>query len=206
MIRLPAHELDHLVVAARTLEQGVAWSEAVIGVRPDGGGQHRFMGTHNRVFDISSVDRPRAYLEIIAIDPSLPAPRRRRWFDLDDPALQAQLADSPRLVHWVARVADIDAASAELRAQAVDVGRVIDAERGALRWRISVRDDGRRALDGAVPALIQWSGAHPTDGLRQCGVRLAALSAPGDPLAAVLEGPRGRVSLTAAVVSPSSSS
>ncbi len=30
----PAGQLDHLVVAARTLEDGVAWCEATLGVTP----------------------------------------------------------------------------------------------------------------------------------------------------------------------------
>lgn len=193
---LPPHQLDHLVVAAHTLAQGIAWCDATFGLRPDAGGQHLFMGTHNRVFDVSSADHPRAYLEIIAIDASLPAPERRRWFDLDDAALQAQLALAPRLVHWVARVEDIDTARATIAAGGVDVGRVIDAQRGALRWRISVRDDGRRPLGGAAPALIQWHGAHPTDALPSSGVRLHALETTAHRLSAVLDGPRGLVTLT----------
>lgn len=84
--------LDHLVLAARTLDEGVQWCEATLGIRPEAGGQHVFMGTHNRVFAIASAAFPRAYFEIIAIDPALPAPGRTRWFDLDDPALQRMLA------------------------------------------------------------------------------------------------------------------
>ena len=57
---MPPHVLDHLVVAADTLEQGVAWCEATLGVRPSAGGQHVFMGTHNRVLDISTPRYPRA--------------------------------------------------------------------------------------------------------------------------------------------------
>ena len=42
-------ELDHLVVAARTLEEGAAWVEAKLGVPMAGGGKHDLMGTHNRL-------------------------------------------------------------------------------------------------------------------------------------------------------------
>ena len=151
--------LDHLVVAARSLDEGLAWCETSFGLRPDAGGQHLFMGTHNRVISIASAAFPRAYLEIIAIDPALPAPGRARWFDLDDPAMQRTLAHGPRLVHWVARCTDIAAAHAALRAGGVDCGEVQRAERatprGVLRWQISVRADGHRPLGGAVPALIE---------------------------------------------------
>ena len=184
--------LDHLVVAARTLAEGVAWCEATLGVRPADGGQHLFMGTHNRVFDVLSAAFPRTYLEIVAIDPSLPAPAHPRWFELDDPVLQRQLARGPALVHRVDRVDDIEAARAALLADGIDCGAVQQAERGALRWRITLRADGRRA-----PTLIEWAGAHPTDAMSPSGVQLDSLSGADEPLNAVFTTPRGRVALAA---------
>ena len=84
--------VDHLVVAAATLEQGVAWCEARLGVTPGPGGRHVLFGTHNRLLKIATPVFSDAYLEIIAIDPEAPPQRRPRWFGLDDPALQQQLA------------------------------------------------------------------------------------------------------------------
>ena len=213
--------LDHLVVAARSLDEGLAWCEASFGLRPEAGGQHRFMGTHNRIFSIASAAFPRAYLEIIAIDPALPAPNRPRWFDLDDAAVQRALLHGPQLVAWVARCTDIAAAHTALRAGGIDCGAVLHAERatpnGPLRWRISVRADGRRVLAGAAPALIEWGAAHPTDALGESGVALQAMRVSGWPAAlaallpaaierdaalaaapvtVVLAGPRGPVTLT----------
>jgi Glyoxalase-like domain len=184
--------LDHLVVAARTLAEGVDWCEATLGVRPTVGGQHLFMGTHNRVFEVSSAAFPRSYLEIIAIDPSLPAPAHSRWFDLDDPVLQRQLARGPALVHRVDRVDNIEAARNALLADGIDCGAVTQAERGALRWRITLRTDGRRA-----PTLIEWAGAHPTDAMSGSGVQLDSLSGADLPLSATFTTPRGRVTLAA---------
>ena len=184
--------LDHLVVAARSLDEGVAWCEATFGIRPDAGGQHVFMGTHNRVFSVASTAFPRAYLEIIAIDPALPAPGRARWFELDDAAVQRTLARRPQLVAWVARCADIGAAHAALLTGGMDAGALLHAERatprGMLRWQISVRADGRRLLAGAVPVLIEWGAAHPTDALGESGVALQAMRVGGWPqsLAALL--------------------
>ena len=80
--------LDHLVIGAATLEQGAAWCEATFGVAPGPGGKHALMGTHNRLLSLACEAFPRCYLEIIAIDPDAPAPARRRWFDLDDAAVQ----------------------------------------------------------------------------------------------------------------------
>jgi Glyoxalase-like domain len=177
--------LDHLVLVARTLGEGIAWCEATLGVRPEAGGQHALMGTHNRIFSIASAEFSRAYFEIIAIDPSLPAPAHARWFGLDDLVLQRALERGPQLVHWVARCDDIVATGAQLREQGIDVGALRAAERGALRWRISVRNDGHRPLDGAVPALIHWHEGHPTDTLAESGVRLESMAVSGWPDALV---------------------
>lgn len=212
--------LDHLVVAARTLAEGVDWCEATLGIRPEAGGQHVFMGTHNRVFSVASAAFPRAYFEIIAIDPELPAPGRARWFDLDDAHLQRALARGPQLVHWVARCDDITAACAAMLAGGVDCGVPLRAERatprGLLRWQISLHADGRRPLAGAAPALIEWGELHPLDSLPGSGVTLESMRVAGwpdaleamlpatiardaaptaPPLSVVLASPRGRASL-----------
>ena len=62
-------QIDHLVVAATSLAEGVAWCESTLGVTPGPGGEHPLMGTHNRLFSIASVGYPAAYFEIIAINP-----------------------------------------------------------------------------------------------------------------------------------------
>ncbi|HEX6704347.1 MAG TPA: VOC family protein [Albitalea sp.] len=207
--------LDHIVVAARTLADGVQWCEATLGVTPDAGGRHALMSTHNRLLAIGSPAFARAYLEIIAIDPEAPAPGRARWYDLDDPALQAALAGGPRLIHWVLGCDRILERTQALRDAGLDTGEVLDVQRGALRWRLGVRPDGRRLGRGAVPTLIEWPGPHPSDQLPAssvslerltvCGVAPAAAalcdeagvlrSIDGPPLVAVLSTPRGRVEL-----------
>lgn len=174
-------QIDHLVVAAPSLDAGVAWAEATLGVTPAPGGAHPLFGTHNRLLHLSG---PAAcYLEIIAIDPNatpLRLPPLKRWFDLDDPALQARItAQGPQLLHWVARVDGIGAAYTALAAQGIERGHVIEASRptpeGLLRWQITVRDDGQRLFDGALPTLIQWNGRHPSEHLPPSGLRLQAL-------------------------------
>ena len=52
--------LDHLVVAARSLDEGVRWCAATLGVTPGPGGKHPLMGTHNRLFGIAGDLFPRA--------------------------------------------------------------------------------------------------------------------------------------------------
>jgi hypothetical protein len=211
--------VDHVVVAAATLDEGVRWCEATLGVTPGAGGAHALMGTHNRLLDLSSERFPRCYLEIIAIDASAPAPTAwRRWFDLDDAALQQRLHEAgPQLVHWAARSERIDALAAR-----VDSGRVRAASRhtahGELRWRITIRDDGRRGAGGALPTLIAWGDEHPCEHLPASGVALRSLAVGGidadfetlqlaeagvtrapagsTPLAVELDTPRGRSRIT----------
>ena len=179
-------DVDHLVVAARSLEQGRAWCEATFGITPAAGGAHRLMGTHNRLLAIGSPRYPQAYLEIISVDPAAPPPARPRWFDLDDARLQRALSDRPRLVHFVARCSPVAEALAGARALGIDPGDLVAADRetasGLLRWRITIPRDGRRRFGGAFPTLIEWSGAHPSDGMDASGVALSSLVA-HDPLA-----------------------
>lgn len=163
--------LDHLVVAADTLDQGEDYLASLLGVRPQRGGKHAAMGTHNSLLRLGE----RCYLELIAIDPEAAAPARPRWFDLDRPAMRALLAQQPRLIHWVARTDDIEAAR---RASPIDPGPVHAMARGSFRWRMTVPDDGGRPGAGVLPTLIQWDDArHPADDMPDAGVRVAALAA-----------------------------
>ena len=201
--------LDHLVVAARTLDEGAAWCEATLGIVPGPGGRHALMGTHNRLFSIASARFPRAYFEIIAIDPDAPPPARLRWFDLDAPVLREALARGPQLIHWVARGHDIGALCGRWRRVGIERGELLEAQRettlGLLRWRISVRGDGARLFDGAMPT----SGVV-LERLVVAGLPAAAWPAgtvagvesvdAGPPLVATLASPLGRVVLQAAVM------
>ncbi len=178
------NSVDHLVVLAPSLAEGVAWCEATLGVVPGPGGEHPLMGTHNRLIPVNTAAFPRAYLEIIAINREA-VPQRaagaKRWFDLDDETLQARLrTQGPQLAHWVAEVPDLPQALATLSAQGIDRGQVVAASRptpqGLLRWQISVRDDGQRLLGGCLPTLIQWGDTHPTQGMADQGVALESLA------------------------------
>ena len=175
--------VDHLIVLAADLASGVAWCERTLGVTPTAGGEHPLMGTHNRILNISSAAHPRAYLEVIAINQgatSARPERARRWFDMDSAALRQQVAQhGPQLIHWVASVPDLAARCAALSALGLDRGATIAANRptpqGLLQWRITVRDDGQRLLDGCLPTLIQWGATHPCDSLPASGMQLDAL-------------------------------
>ncbi len=186
-----AARVDHLVVGATSLDEGVAWAEATLGVLPGAGGEHPLMGTHNRLLRVATVDYPRAYLEIIAVQPgTAPLDGRRRWFDLDDEGVRDALRRSgPRRLHFVASVPDATAAVAALRHLGLERGEVVRAsrmtQRGPLEWQIALRQDGRRLLAGTLPTPIEWGVAHPASAMPESGVTLQSLAV-AHPQAALL--------------------
>ncbi|EEE36917.1 hypothetical protein RKLH11_752 [Rhodobacteraceae bacterium KLH11] len=155
--------LDHLAVAGETLEEAAAHVEQALGVALQPGGKHAKFGTHNRLLGL----RDGLYLEAIAIDPQAETPARTRWFDLD------RFEGPPRLSNWICRVPDIDAS---LTLFPDGVGKPIDLDRGALRWRMAVPPNGRLPYDNLFPALIQWQGdLYPAQMLQESGCRLRRL-------------------------------
>lgn len=195
--------IDHLVIAAESLEQGIAWCEQTLGITPGPGGEHPLMGTHNRLMRVATVDYPRAYAEIIAINPASPDPqpaRTGRWFDMDDPALRARIAqDGPQLVHFVANVPDVAQALNDWAALGIDRGPALAASRatprGLLQWQITVRDDGQRLFLGALPTLIEWGDVHPASHMPESGVTLQSLTVQ-HPQADVLRAAYAAIGLT----------
>ena len=193
---------DHIVIAAETLEAGVAHVREKLGVDIPYGGKHPLMGTHNHVMQLGS----EAFLEVIAIDPEAETPRNR-WFWLDS------FSGAPRIWHWVARVNRM----ADAGALSVDVGRPVDLTRGDLYWQLTVRDDGSMPFDGAFPSIIDWpDGIFPVPRMADLGCRLERLTL-GHPQAGALRDALGshfsdgrvdvvqseQVALSARIITPS---
>lgn len=154
--------LDHLAVAATSLPEGRRAVEEALGVRLQTGGQHAHFGTHNLLLGLEDG----LYLEVIAIDPRSPPPRQPRWFNLD------RFAGAPRLGNWICRTDDLAGAQAALPG----LGDVVKLQRGDLRWRMAVPDDGLLPFDNCHPAVMQWDSAlHPAGALPQVGVALRQL-------------------------------
>ena len=144
------------------------------------------MGTHNRLMSLAAPNFPLAYLEIIAINPAAPGPAvgHKRWFGLDDPALQARLlAGGPQLIHWVARSTVLDLHRLSFTALGLQPGVAVAASRptpgGLLQWQMLLRSDGALLHAGAVPTLIQWQGTHPVSSMPSSGVSLQGLQLAG---------------------------
>lgn len=155
--------VDHLTVTAPSLEAGAAFVRNALGVSPQAGGEHPRMGTHNLLLRLGDS----LFLEVIAPNPSVPAPPRPRWFALDTLGPRSQ----PSLSTWVVRTTDI---RATLSSASEALGNIEPMNRGALEWLISIPSDGSLPLGGVGPTLIEWhTDSHPAAGLEDRGLSLA---------------------------------
>lgn len=152
--------LDHLVIAARTLQEGRAWLEGRLDVPMQDGGKHGTFGTHNALLSLG----PNGYLEVIATDPDAPAPSRPRWFGLDTPELRERLEGGPALIHWVAAVTALKPGP-----------QVLELARDENRWALTVPEDGGLPMGGVAPSRIVWHTPPPPERLTDVGVRLGRL-------------------------------
>ena len=156
---MPRSRLDHIIVTAASLEEGVDYVRRELGVAPQTGGEHASMGTHNCLLKLGE----KLFLEVIAANPAVPRPDRPRWFQLDEP----ESVKAPRLAAWVARSDYIHALAP------ASLGKIETMTRGSFRWLITILEDGSLPLQGIAPALIEWrSESHPADGLKDLGCSL----------------------------------
>ncbi|MBA3479553.1 MAG: VOC family protein [Lautropia sp.] len=183
--------LDHLVVAARSLDEGEAWLAQRIGQPLAAGGAHPGFGTHNRLLRLGAS----SYLELIAPDPAQAV--RRQLFGLDQAPVAKALAAGPVLLHVVFRVLAPATLEEVLPRLAYDPGLPTAMTRGELRWRMTVLAGGGLAGGGLLPTIIDWgNAAHPCTRLPESGVTLDALR---------LAGPRAVIAAFPAMSPPPSS-
>jgi len=163
-------KLDHIVVAAASLDQGVAYIQEKLGIDIPKGGEHPHMGTHNHVVQLGN----ETFLEVVAINPDAPPPMRPRWFGLDDPGVQHSVREKPRLLTWVVNTTDLVGLQAQLE---FALGVVTPLSRGDLSWLFAVPDDGRLLAGGLLPHAMQWqTNAHPSNNMADLDCRLLKLT------------------------------
>lgn len=159
-------QIDHIIIGAPDLEEGMEWVLQHIGVRPQRGGRHLQQGTHNALLGLG----PGCYLEVIAPDPES---------DVQGPLwMELHKVDRPRLIWWAARVSDLAAYQEHAQLQGIGLGDLRDGQRslpdgGLLQWQMS--DPYRYDWNGLMPFFIEWkSRQHPADSLDH-GCRLLSL-------------------------------
>jgi len=163
--------LDHLVLIAPTLAEGLGYVRETLGVDVPPGGKHPLMSTHNHVMRLGDD----VFLEVIAVDQDAPPPGRKRWFGLDDAeAIRRRWHAGHRLNAWVAATDDLAGA---LQKHGDLFGIATPLTRGAMSWEFAVRPDGELTMDGALPCLIEWSDhKNPARNMADLGCKLASFT------------------------------
>ncbi len=148
--------VDHLVVAAPDLLEGVRVIEDVLGVTLLEGGRHPAWGTRNYLLPLG----PSAYLEVIGPDT-----------DSGDGAATLFGMDrlgGPSLVSWAVKARGLPVLAARARRLGLPVGRPAPGRRvrpdgRELRWTLTDPTDVDMA--SLVPFFIEWEGeVHPAQG------------------------------------------
>jgi hypothetical protein len=156
--------LDHLIVAAPNLADGVADFAALSGVQPVLGGRHEGAGTANYLVGLTvagdDAHRYATYLEIIGPDPEQDTAALPRL------NLDVQTVHAFGLHTWAVRPTDFDATLKSAGQVDVAVGHIRASSRltpagDTLRWRLSSLSP--LPLRGAQPFLIDWQDSpHPS--------------------------------------------
>jgi hypothetical protein len=165
--------IDHFALAAQTLEIGQEYVRNLTGLTVPLGGVHQGMGTHNCLMATGDD----SYIEIIANDPNQAEPATPRAFDLDNSATVAKTAAAPHIQTVILRTDDAARDLQLARDAGVDLGEIVDAARGDLRWVLVMRPDRTLALNGAAPPLIEWpDGPHVSQNMPDEGLVLTKLT------------------------------
>jgi len=158
-------KIDHIVISAASLADGVQFVKDKLGVEIPKGGEHPQMGTHNHLMQLGND----TFLEVITINPEAEPPTSPRWFGLDDEAVRASVA-KPRLLTWAVNTTDLKSMHSNTP---FDLGKVTPLSRGDLNWLITVPDDGRLLSAGLIPYVLEWqTDVHPSINMKDLGCQL----------------------------------
>ena len=147
--------IDHLVIGAADLPQGVAYVKECLGVDIPPGGEHVDMGTHNHLMRLGD----HVFLEVMAINPEMEPPAQPRWFGLDDPYVRRRIEAQPALLAWLVNTPNIERL---LQQAEFPFGKAELMSRGPLSWYFGLPQDGGLLDGGMLPYVIEWrTDFHP---------------------------------------------
>ena len=162
--------VDHLVLSAPSLDEGVAHVAGLTGVTATFGGAHPGMGTHNALLALGDD----VYLEIIAPDPAQPEPAGGRPFGVtgDGRIELVSFAVRPSPGMTIEQV--VEAA----RSKGHDPGPIAPMSRSRpdgseLHWQLTMPPGA--GGDQQVPFVIDWGDAPNPASTSPGGCRLLAL-------------------------------
>lgn len=140
--------IDHIIYASPDLDRGVQAFAAIYGVEPSPGGRHLGFGTRNALIGL----RPRAYVEIVAIDDEQDVPASKRF-------LQLERGTPSRFIAWCARAdRPLQETVGIARAAGYDLGEIITMSRkrcdgSTMSWSLTSPFANRH---GVLPFYIDW--------------------------------------------------
>ena len=162
--------IDHVVIGAANLTSGTSILETKLNTKFSPGGEHKVMGTHNKLLKLQS----NIYLEVITINPNVDAPTRPRWFSLDESNIKEKIKNSPRALCWVLEVDNIEDTVKQCD---YNPGEILQLSRDDLTWKVTIPSNGKLVENGVLPILIEWpSNQHPSNNLNNSNVSLNKLS------------------------------
>ena len=162
--------IDHVVIGASNLIAGTKILEAKLNTKFSSGGEHKIMGTHNKLLKLQS----NMYLEVIADNPSADHPSRPRWFSLDESNIKKRIKNSPRALCWVLEVDNLEDT---VKNCGYNPGEILQLSRDDLTWKVTIPSDGKLVENGVLPILIEWSSdQHPSKKLNNSNISLNKLA------------------------------
>tara|TARA_Y100000590_G_scaffold383684_1_gene454558 strand:- start:319 stop:954 length:636 start_codon:yes stop_codon:yes gene_type:complete len=162
--------IDHIVIGTDNLDSGTKILETKLNTKFSLGGEHKVMGTHNKLLKLQS----NIYLEVIANNSNVSKPSRQRWFSLDESSIKEKIEKSPRLLCWVLEVDNIEDTVEKC---GYNPGEIIQLSRDELTWKVTVPPNGKLVESGILPVLIEWpSNQHPSKKLNNSKVSISKIS------------------------------
>jgi hypothetical protein len=150
---IPLAQFDHLVVAVRSLPEGIAEFERLTGIKAGIGGTHPGRGTENALVSLGGG----GYLEIIAPQPGA-------TLASSDETMRG--LDRLRIINWAISVSDVEESLQALRAGGFAVpppqpGSRLTPSGDRLEWSTFGLADPSLSV---APFFIHWSPAtkHPS--------------------------------------------
>ncbi|MES9964219.1 MAG: VOC family protein [Candidatus Sedimenticola sp. 20ELBAFRAG] len=162
-------KIDHIVIGASSLAEGVSYVKSMLGVDIPYGGEHIKLGTHNHLMQLGN----ETFLEVIAVNQQITSPARPRWYGLDDPYTRLCLERQPSLLTWVVNTGDINGL---IQKATFSLGKSELISRGNLSWYFGLPEDGRLLGGGLLPYAIEWhTENHPSKSMTDLGCSIQSV-------------------------------
>lgn len=158
-MRIGNRNVDHIVIGAPSLTEGIEYVGDLLRVDPQIGGRHLTKGTCNALVNLGN----RCYLEILAPDLENREYKGPRWMGIDT-------VTQPTIIRWALSSKDLHKDLSLLSGYKQQLSQSEQGSRftssgNKLTWQMSI--PAMSPLVELAPFLTDWSGSkvHPCDNL-----------------------------------------